>query len=271
MKQMMKVAIVAVGCVALMTIGCGGGSDDEGTDANTPTPDTTDPTPDTTVPTPDTTVPTPDATLPPPIDMGPPPQPAGTCQTVLDCVTQCNPNDIQACMAACLGNASPEVQAQFNGMLQCQGGCPGAEANTVDIACLVETCFDDAHACLGKPNTNLACGDIFLCIQGCPQTAQNCPFECLMSATDKATIDTFFAIGDCFSEACPLKPGETAENLSEETNDCLEAAQAAGGACADTVTACLGPMPAGKPGMSLIWSGMMRWIFDVQHWMHFQF
>ena len=269
MKQMMTVAIVAMGFVALLATGCGGGSDDNGTDpntdTNTPTPDTTNPTPDTTDPTPDTTDPTPDTTLPPPIDTGAPPS-SVTCQDVIKCAMTCLD---AGCIANCQADASVEVQTQFTNTLQCQQQCVvDPQAGTVDLKCMSEACFDDAHACMGKPNTDLACGDIFLCIQGCPQTAQGCPAECLLSAADKGTFDAFLAIGTCFDEACPLKPGETAENLSEETNACLEAAQAAGGACSDTITACIGPMPGGKPGMSFISPVMMRWIFDLQFWMH---
>jgi len=268
MKQMMKVVIVVMGCVVLLAIGCGGGSDDEGTDANTPTPDTNTPTPDTSDPTPDTMVPTPDTTLPPPIDTGAPPQPAGTCQMVFDCVNQCNPNDPQACMAACLGNASPEVQAQFNNVLQCQQGCLGTEPNTIDIQCMAETCFGDMHACMGNPGQELDCNGVFTCINGCPQTDQGCPGGCLISAKDKVSFDAFFAIVNCMNEACPTDPN--ADPNDPATQQCAQAALAPNGACEAEMTNCVGALPAGKPGV-FVWSGLIRWIFDVQHWMHFQF
>ena len=260
MKRMMTIATVAVGLVALLTVGCGGSSDDENTgtdgDTNAPMADTNTPA-DTSTTVADTTVAPPQqdtTTLPPPMDTGAPPTTVATCSTVLDCVNQCNPNDAQACMAACLGAAPTEVQQQFNTMVQCQQSCPGEEAGTVDIACMTETCFAEAHACLGTPGQELDCNGVFTCLNACPQTDQACPGQCLLSAKDKASFDAFFAIIDCIQTACP-------DTTDPADTTCQNTALGQGGACFDTLAACVGPMPGGKPGIFL-YQRFFQWLMD---------
>jgi len=194
------------------------------------------------------------------MDTGAPPTPAGTCSSIMTCVNQCNPSDIQACMAACLGAAPPEAQQQFNTMVQCQQGCPGAEPGTVDIACMTETCFPEAHACLGTPGQELDCNGVFTCLNACPQSDQNCPGSCLLSAKDKASFDAFFAIIDCINVACPTEPG--ADPNDPQAQACVQAATAQGGACFDDLAACVGgAMPGGKPGI-FMYQRFFQWLMD---------
>ena len=265
MKRMMTIATVAVGLVALLTVGCGGSSDDENTatdgDTSGPMTDTMTPA-DTNGSVADTTVAPPPqdtTTLPPPMDTGAPPTTTATCVSVLECVNQCNPSDIQACMAACLGAAPTEVQQQFNTMVQCQQGCPGEQQGTVDIECMAATCYPAAHACLGNPGQELGCADVLQCINTCPQTEQACPTTCLFSAKDKASFDAFFAIVDCIGTACPTEPGTDPNDPAATA--CVNAATAQGGACYSQLATCVGPMPGGKPGIFL-YQRFFQWLMD---------
>ncbi len=152
----------------------------------------------------------------------------GGCNDVLQCALGCGQD--QACAQACVTSADPAAGADFQAYVECQVGCPGPNAGTIDVFCMAKNCFDLFTDCEGGDNS-LGCGGVLQCAGGCGQDGQ-CQVACLAKATSAAALLTLEQLNNCLLGECP--GGDSA---------CIQAA--AGGACAELVQAC---QTAAKPG-----------------------
>lgn len=104
---------------------------------------------------------------------------------------------------------------------------------------------DDA----GTTPTNLSCGEIVQCGNGCGSD-QSCQQGCYDSGSTTGQ-NQFQALLSCIGEACPSTTGgPCATQGSSACTQCLNTAQDTGGACASTLDTCFGSTPTPDAGPS---------------------
>lgn len=230
----MKRAIPVV-VLTMLTIGCGGDSDDTtpATDtaqtdtatADTATTDTA--VADTTTPPADTT--TPDVTLPPPSDVTLPApdtavndtattgdtatQPATSCRSALECAFGCKDDD---CKTACTDGADESIVTGVGNVMTCQTDeCSSAN----DVPCVLSKCYETFSTCYfggtsGDEETGADCKDTKNCVEE-TCTDEACVDACLQSATAQAQKD-YVTLYFCVKDFCNSNPNLSAEDCKKQ-------------------------------------------------------
>ena len=152
---------------------------------------------------------------------------SGQCSVALSvCSGSCGSDLV--CLSDCAAPLGPLQALKYNKLMTCLNtSCDLAGPVEVWVECAFNSCAAAFEACNGgapTPVTKL-CGELLVCTSECLD--QGCVDACTLQGTVAANA-AFSEFWECLLSSCPT--GEP---------ECVAAAQGAGGACEDVLTACV--------------------------------
>lgn len=157
------------------------------------------------------------------------------CKQVYDCMVVCADNN--GCSTDCYFQGTDDGKQKLDAMFACfTEQCPNLEGTAFDT-CAQQHCQTQVDTCFPTPTGDQTCEQVYDCINACPDSDANCPYNCYGTGT-RAAQQQFDALSSCFNETCPQTDATqwracVKQNCGAVYNACLPPANCAitGGGC----------------------------------------